>query len=154
MNIPEREYIFASIFTLANRVQKLGDKLEDYMTIKQWMLIAVISKSENQALTVSEAAEIIGSSHQNIKKMAVILEKQGFLTLTKHPQDRRAVVLSITDYCRAYFAERGAMEEAFLSDLFQGIDEESMTGLFRGILQLQTNIERMEQQHLGGTDGK
>jgi DNA-binding MarR family transcriptional regulator len=144
--IPEREYIFASIFALANRVQKLGDKLEDYVTIKQWMLIAVISKSEGQALTISEAAEIIGSSHQNIKKMAVILEKQGFLTLTKHPKDRRAVVISITDYCRSYFEERGDTEEVFLSALFQGIDEKTMTNLFNGILQLQANIEQMEQQ--------
>lgn len=152
--IPEREYIFASIFALANRVQKLGDKLEDYVTIKQWMLIAVISKSEGQALTISEAAEIIGSSHQNIKKMAMILEKQGFLTLTKHPQDRRAVVISITDYCRSYFEERGDAEEAFLSTLFQGIDKKTMTNLFNGILQLQANIEQMEQQTVEHKDEK
>lgn len=144
--IPEREYIFASIFALANRMQKLGDKLEDYVTIKQWMLIAVITKSEGQSLTVSEAAKIIGSSHQNIKKMAVILEKQGFLTLTKHPMDRRVVMISITEYCRTYFDERGETEEDFLQSLFRGVDEETMTGLFKGILQLQQNIEQMERE--------
>ncbi|MBP1046910.1 MarR family transcriptional regulator [Enterococcus sp. BWM-S5] len=145
-NIPEREYIFASIFALANRMQKLGDKLEDYVTIKQWMLLAVLSKSEGQSLTISEAAEIIGSSHQNIKKMALILEKQGFLSLTKHPKDRRAVVVSITDYCNTYFAEREAKEEAFLQSVFQGVDSQMMTELYKGILQLQKNIEQMELQ--------
>ncbi|WP_086350097.1 MarR family winged helix-turn-helix transcriptional regulator [Candidatus Enterococcus clewellii] len=144
--IPEREYIFASIFALANRMQKLGDKLEDYVTIKQWMLIAVITKSEKQSLTIGEAAEIIGSSHQNIKKMAVILEKQGFLTLEKHPKDKRVVVISLTEYCRTYFDERGETEEAFLMSLFHGIDSEMMTSLFKGILQLQQNIERMERE--------
>lgn len=86
--------------------------------------------------------------------MAVILEKQGFLTLTKHPKDRRAVIISVTDYCISYFEERGDTEEAFLSTLFQGIDKKTMTNLFNGILQLQANIEQMEQQVLEHEDEK
>ncbi|MGC6767299.1 MarR family winged helix-turn-helix transcriptional regulator [Enterococcus sp. LJL51] len=142
----EQEYIFAGIFTLANRLQRLGDKLDDHMTIKQWMLIAVVTKAENQMLTISEAAAVIGSSHQNIKKMAVILEKQGFLTLSKAPEDGRVVRLSLTDYCKNYFSERDESEQAFLAAVFQGFDEEATAGLYKGLRLLQQNIEKLEKK--------
>jgi len=145
LNIPMREYIFASMFALSNRLQKLGDRLNGYMTIKQWMLIAVIEKSEKQELPIGEVAAIIGSSHQNVKKMAIILQKQGFLTLTKHPDDGRSTLLSITDYCKDYFIKRAAIEEAFLHSIFQGFSAENITGLYNGLRLLQGNIEMLEE---------
>lgn len=144
-NLSKQEYIFGSMFTLSNRLQRLGDNVNDYMTIKQWMLIAVIGKSEGQALPIGEVAAIIGSSHQNVKKMAIILQKQGFLTLTKNPDDGRSIIISITDYCIDYFEKRGDIEEVFLQSIFQGFDKESVTGLYNGLRLLQQNIEMLEE---------
>lgn len=138
------EYIFGSIFALSNRLQRLGDKLNDYMTMKQWLMIAAISKSESQALTIGETAALIGTSHQNIKKMAVILQKQGFLALTRHPSDARATVISLTDYCREYFARRSDTETSFLEAVFHSFDSEAISGLHQGLRLLEQNIERME----------
>ncbi|NBK23494.1 MAG: MarR family transcriptional regulator, partial [Spirochaetia bacterium] len=65
--------IFGSFFTLSNRLQAAGDGLDEKMTLKQWLLVAVLIKSEEQALSVSELAQRMGSSRQNVKKMAQLL---------------------------------------------------------------------------------
>jgi DNA-binding MarR family transcriptional regulator len=140
----KQAYILGSIFALSNRLQTLGDKLPDYMTIKQWFLIAVISKSENNTLTIGQLATIIGSSHQNIKKMAISLQKQGFLTLNKNPSDARSVVISLTEHCIDYFKQRSHIEEMFLNAVFQDFGEEYIDGLYDGMQLLQGNVERME----------
>ncbi len=142
-------YIFGSIFALSNRLQKLGDKLDDYMTMKQWMLIAVITQSEEQKLTIGEAAAIIGTSHQNVKKMALLLKQQGFLDLAKHPDDGRATVLSLTEHCVKYFAKRERTEAAFLGNVFQGFDIDTLSGLSNGLRLLERNIETMEKRGSG-----
>ena len=142
-------YIFGSVFALSNRLQKLGDRLDDYMTMKQWILIAVISQSEEQKLTIGEAAAIIGTSHQNVKKMSLLLKQQGFLNMAKHPADGRVTVLSLTEHCVDYFAVRADTEAAFLGEVFQGFDEDTLSGLYHGLRLLEQNIKAMESRESG-----
>lgn len=140
----QQAYILGAILTLANRLQVLGDKLDDQVTMKQWLLIAIILKSGSPAPTLSDVAEMIGSSRQNVKKMALILEKQGFVTLTKDSSDARMVRLQLTEKCMVYFAERSAREDQFMDALFHSFDTESTRGLYSGLTLLTDNITRME----------
>lgn len=136
--------IFASLFILANRLQVLGDSLDEQITIKQWLLIAVISKSNKEAITVSELSKFIGSSRQNVKKMADILERQGFVSLNKDPNDARVVQVSITEKCINHFKSRADLELNFIEKLFNDFDEELLDGLYRGINKLSSNVTEME----------
>ncbi|RCX18662.1 DNA-binding MarR family transcriptional regulator [Fontibacillus phaseoli] len=143
----KQAYIFGGILTLANRMQLLGDKLDEKMTMKQWLLIAVIMKCENPSPTISEVAEMTGNSRQNVKKMALILEKQGFLELAKDPRDARIVRLRLTPKCLSYFENRKDQEERFMASLFEAFDEEVTNGIYHGLNRLVENIARMENDH-------
>lgn len=147
------KYIFGRIFALSNRLQKLGDRVDDYITIKQWMLIEAIAQSEGQRLTIGEAAAMIGTSHQNVKKMALLLRRQGFLNLEKHPTDGRATVLSPTEHCTHYFTIRAGAEAAFLGEVFQDFDGDALSCLYSGLHLLERNIEAMENRG-GGEIGE
>ncbi|MBY0010745.1 MarR family transcriptional regulator [Paenibacillus typhae] len=129
---------------LANRIQALGDKLDAQITTKQWLLIAVILKSGTTAPALTELAAMTGSSRQNVKKMAQILEKQGLLELAKDAQDARIVRVRLTEACMDYFAGRSKKEEKFMADLFYGFDGDLTGGLFRGLAGLNRNIILME----------
>ncbi|OMF94460.1 MarR family transcriptional regulator [Paenibacillus sp. FSL R7-0273] len=129
---------------LANRIQALGDKLDAQMTTKQWLLIAVILKSGSAAPTLSDLAAMTGSSRQNVKKMALLLEKQGLVELAKDAQDARIVRVRLTEACMVYLAGRSGKEEKFMAELFNGFDGELTGGLFRGLAGLSRNIIRME----------
>lgn len=76
--IQEKAFIFGAIFTLANRLQILGDKLDENITVKQWLLLATISKSEHPAPSLSEVAKTIGNSRQNVKKWLLFLKIKVF----------------------------------------------------------------------------
>jgi len=38
-DIAEKAHILGSVFILANRLQVLGDKFDENLTVKQWLLL-------------------------------------------------------------------------------------------------------------------
>ncbi|MFA5636708.1 MAG: MarR family transcriptional regulator, partial [Anaerovoracaceae bacterium] len=73
-SLKDKAFIFGSIFTLSNRLQILGDRLDRNLTVKKWLLLAGIHNCRNSSPSISEVAIIIGNSRQNVKKMLVKLE--------------------------------------------------------------------------------
>jgi len=138
-------YIYGSIFALSNKLQLIGDKFDSNISTKQWFLIAIIAGFQDEAPTISMTAERMGSSRQNIKKMASILEKRGFLIIVKDKEDGRIQRLELTKYCIDYFEERQEREQNYMKRLFAEFDKEMLIGGFRAIKQLEKNIMRMEK---------
>lgn len=138
-------YIFGRILTLANRLQVLGDQMDEQITLKQWLLVAIIMKLEPSTPTISEVSGITGNSRQNVKKMASILEKQGFVKLVKDEQDARIVRIHLTAKCKAYFEQRAGKEQHFMSELFDSFDEALTDGLYQGLMRLANNVNQMER---------
>lgn len=124
----KQKFIFGSIFLIANKLQAIGDQYlgEDGMTTRQWFLSIMIAQFENQAPTLTEVAQVMGSSHQNVKQLALKLEKKGFIRIDKDPTDGRAIRLSLTPKCRAFWMERREKDDAFIRNLFNDIDEDEL----------------------------
>jgi Transcriptional regulators len=143
-------YIYGGIFALSNRLQLMGDKFDANISTKQWFLIAVIASYKEALPTISMTAERAGTSRQNVKKMAVILEKCGFLKIVRDKEDGRIQRLELTSYCMEYFKQRNDREEKYLEHLFIGFDEAMLTGLFRGMKQLEENIAEIGSKNEEG----
>ena len=60
----QKAYIFATIFTLANKLQTLGDEFDRNITTKQWLFIIGVSTFKKPPM-ISEVAGFIGYSRQN-----------------------------------------------------------------------------------------
>lgn len=144
--IEQKAYIFGAIFTLANHIQLLGDKFDKEITTKQWLLIASITKHTSPP-TISEVAGQIGYSRQNVKKMALILEREGFLVLQRDAKDARILRMLLTEKCRNHFEQREARELEFLGTLFSNFDTNKLLGLYQGMSQLAVNVTEMEKQY-------
>ncbi|MGX4599513.1 MarR family winged helix-turn-helix transcriptional regulator [Faecalimicrobium sp. JNUCC 81] len=142
-NIQHREYVFGSIFALANRLQVLGDKMDEKITVKQWFFIATVSMI-NSNPSISEISKLIGTSRQNVKKMALLLENQGFLIIQEDKSDKRISRISLTQKCFEYFQDRQSMEEEFMESLFYGFSQKNIEDLSNGIALLINNLEKME----------
>jgi DNA-binding MarR family transcriptional regulator len=89
------------------------------LTTRQWLLLAVLSRAD-RPLSLSEAAARYGSSRQNIKQIAVGLQRRGYLRLAPDPLDARTLRLHPTDAI-ARFDEPAAAAQgaAFLADVFR-----------------------------------
>ncbi len=149
-NIKEKAYIFGSIFTIANRLQILGDKFDENLTTKQWLLIASITRMDNATPTISEVSHQIGNSRQNVKKMASILEKEGFLSLEKDINDARILRIRLTEKCLNHFRQREQRELDFIEKLFTEFDANKVTGLYQGLSKLSDNMIEMENLYVKG----
>lgn len=147
MNIPAKEFIFASIFLLSNKLQTLGDSLLQEITLKQWLLLMTIDSLKKDPLSVTELAVFIGSSRQNVRKMLGTLENKGYVNLLQNTQDKRNLSVSLTAKARDFFVRFEPNGDAFLVQLFEGVTLHQLECTKTTMETLFENHERMEQKY-------
>ena len=148
--VNKKQFIFGSLFLIANRLQMIGDRDNQDITMKQWFLIVMISQFGETSPRLNEVAEFMGSSRQNVKQLALKLEQRGFLHIEKDKHDSRAIRLKVTDVCKAFFKEREEKEIAFLKELYKDFSEKEIECLYKGMYQLSENVFKMDQLSKGG----
>jgi DNA-binding MarR family transcriptional regulator len=132
-----RSELFGSAFVL---VQHLGRRMDALLapldlTTRQWLLLAVLSKA-GRPLSLSEAAAAYGSSRQNVKAIALGLERRGYLRLAADPTDARALLLHPTPQVAQTFdtPEAQAQGADFLAGIFAGLSPTDLADLHRLLL--------------------
>ena len=140
-DIPKEAFIYAAIHILSNRMQILGDRVDPTVSSKQWFLLAAVSKFENKPPNIGDIADILGTSRQNVKKMADILERRGFLKLEKSHDDKRSTQLVLTKQCWEYFKSRENQEDRYIDGIYQNMDEVILESLCEGLDQMIKNMD-------------
>ena len=64
-----RYALFGLLFALQNRLQAVGDTFYEEITSKQFFLMACMNLFQGEAPTVQDLAQVMGSSHQNVKQI-------------------------------------------------------------------------------------
>jgi DNA-binding MarR family transcriptional regulator len=132
---------------LANKLQVIGDQYLGSVgiTTKQWLLTAMISQFRDSPPTLSEVAELMGSSRQNVKQLALKLEGKGFLNIQKDEKDARALRLKLTEKSKTFWGKREKQDNQFIQDLFKDFSEEEADIIYRGFGKLFEKIEKLEK---------
>lgn len=136
--------IFGNLFYIPNRLQVIIDEgLTPYgLTAKQWFLMAVIDEYFDNPPTLTEVAEKMGTTRQNVKQLALRLEEKGFLAIDKDPDDRRALRLSLTAKCHEFWENRQQLDERFLDELFQNLTPEELHSLYSGLTKIAEGLRK------------
>ncbi len=112
--------VVGSLFLLTNRLQTVMDR--DFekkgLTTKQWFMMAVLSKLFTSPPKLSDVASSMGSSYQNVKQIALKLEKNGYVTLEKDPKDQRVIRITIVPHFENFWEEQVEEDVALLESLF------------------------------------
>ena len=91
------QQIYATLFSLTNKLQIKGDEFCEQITSRQFMsLVAIIHLPENET-TLNNIARKLGTTKQSVKQMITILENKGFVLTVPSQYDKRAVNVRITD---------------------------------------------------------
>ena len=124
----DQKFLFVSLFLIANKLQIIGDRYlaPVDLTTKQWLLMVMILQFGQNPPTISQAAGIIGSSRQNVKQLALKLEKNGYIKIEKDSGDSRILRLRLTNKHMKLWEERSSMDEDFLANLFSEIDSSDL----------------------------
>ena len=138
---PRMQAIFSSIFVLQNRMQTAGEKLQTEISMKQWLLLAMTACCP-EPRTLTNIGNLMGCSRQNVKKLALALEKKGFVHLQL--SNNNSVLVELTEEVQRYAEEIGERQMKALNLLFSDFSEEEIEQLFFLYSKLYTGLERVE----------
>lgn len=141
------QYIFGVLLMMTNRIETLMEReLRPFdLTAKQWFLSALLETLFEEPPTLKEAAREMGSSHQNVKQVALKLQSKGLLELVPDKKDRRVTRLRLAAGKDDFWAATQPTGQAFSASLFDGIAEADLAATRRALESLWRNLERMEE---------
>lgn len=134
--------IFSSIFVLENLLQNVGEKLQTEITMKQWLLLAMTEVCDKPC-TLTSVGNLMGCSRQNIKKLAIILEKKGFIKFIDG--NNNSVQIELTEKVKEYGKEMAPKHLTALKLLFSEFTVEEIDQLFIMYKKLYIGIRKIEE---------
>ena len=145
--LDDRRFIFGFMFGVSNKLDTQLDRaLSSFdVTSKQWFLICIIDLFLEPP-TLKEVAQEMGNSHQNVKQVALKLEKKGFLTMEDDIHDGRALRLKLTEKNYNFWANTQEESAAFIDTIFNGIDEETLTIVRNALQTIDNNLKNMAKK--------
>ena len=141
----QRKAIFSTLFIAGNKLQTLFDNHIPEVSLKQFMLLSIVRQSKEQ-LTFTQLGNLLGCSRQNIKKLADVLMKKGFITIQQSPHDARAMCICPTEKADAFYVNDFAEYQEDLNYLFEVYTDKEVETLFILLSQLYTGIENLEKR--------
>ena len=138
-DIPPNYYLLGLISAFENRFQAMADSAMQEISWKQFFLIICVNMCKEPP-TLSELAEIVGSSHQNVKQLLLKLEKKDFICFHPDEQDKRKQRIHLTEHCREFCERNDAMSISIMDKMFEGIPEEEIDATIRTIVRIEKNL--------------
>jgi len=145
-SLKDQKFVFGSVQIVANKMNTLLEReLKEYdITSKQWFLTVVIENSFDKPPTIKEAAKAMGSSHQNVKQVALKLEQKGLVSLEKDKRDARVTRIRLTEQSYKFSEALQAKAAIFTGNLFMGIGEDEMSKARTVLYKMMSNLAQME----------
>ena len=143
----QRKAIFSTLFIAGNKLQTLFDNRIPEVSLKQFMLLSIVRQSKEQ-LTFTQLGDLLGCSRQNIKKLADVLMKKGFITIQQSPHDTRAMCICPTEKVNEFFQNDFSKYQKELKYLFEVYTDEEIETLFILLSKLYIGIEKLEERDL------
>lgn len=130
--VTSRSELFGSLFVLLQHLSRRADReLADLgLTTRQWLLLAVLTtRFPEGSASLSEAAQVYGSSRQNVKQVASGLQRAGFVEMTVDPADARVTRITPTQRVAVFDTPAmAARTRRMLADAFAGLtDDETLS---------------------------
>lgn len=138
-DIGDRYFLFGLLNAFANRLQTVGDTFFEEISWKQWFVLIGIDLFENPP-TINEVAEVIGSSHQNVKQILLKLEKLGFVILYTDELDRRKLRIKVTDKKKEFDQKYNKNSMEFMKEFYKGLNDKDIEITMKTLLTMEQNL--------------
>lgn len=139
--------LFGGTFVLANKLQFVGDKLVDGLSTKQWFLLRnMMDMPSNPPPTITQVANAMDSTRQNITKMLEVMEREGLITLAENGADRRSRIVRITEEGFAYAEQTAQNAQGFLDRLYEGISSEERDTAGEVMKKMVQNLQKLQEE--------
>jgi DNA-binding MarR family transcriptional regulator len=121
---------YATLFSLANKLQIKGDGYLKHLTSRQLMtLIAIIHLPQGEA-SLNNIARKLGTTKQSVKQVVSLVEAKGFVVSVPSQRDKRAVNVVLTEAGKQAILEDGELGVQLFNDLFHEFTPEELETLW------------------------
>lgn len=108
--------------------------------------LLTLARASKEPLSQGELARRMGVSHQNVKQIAVALERKGLLTFQSSPDDARVRRLVPTARSRQLFRRRNARDFEEVAGWFEGLGDREVRGLVDGLVRVASVLGRQRDE--------
>lgn len=115
------------------------------LSMARFVLLSQLMRSETHQLTPSKLAEQAGVTRATVTGVLDGLEKRGWVKRHRHPEDRRSVIVKLTDSGISFVREILPHHVRHIASIIKDIAEPDLT-------ELMTTLERIEENLVEGTD--
>ena len=145
-SIPDEAMIFGYLLIISNKMNTLLERefKEFNVTTKQWFLSETINSLFDSPPTLKEVANAMGSSHQNVKQVAIKLQQKGLLTLEKDKKDARVTRIKLTDQSRDFWKRMDPKGDEFRKKMFKDMDMQDIARARQLLEKMLMNLTEIE----------
>ena len=118
------QFVIGAISILSNRFNRFADSLHSDITFKQWYLMMMISRMEDEPRNVRDIAEFTGTTRQNVKKMLSSLEDKGYVRCSRS----------------------SAEAERKIDELFESVSDAELIDIVKDIQKLTDCLDALEEE--------
>lgn len=136
------QYLLGLISAFDNRFQAKADKFFEEISWKQFFAIICINLCK-ESPTIGELSEVMGSSHQNVKRILDVLVKKDFVKILADENDGRKQRIYLTEKTREFCESHEEESEQMISNLFKGISEEDLMITIKTIIEMERNVRNI-----------
>lgn len=133
-------FLLGLLSAFDNRFQALADRLIGIISWKQFFTIICINMCK-ESPTIKELAEIMGSSHQNVKQILLKLEKKEFVKIVPDTNDKRKQRVVLTEKCMQFCSDNDDKSALVMKSMFDGISQEQLQVTIQTIMQMEENLK-------------
>jgi DNA-binding MarR family transcriptional regulator len=144
--IDNKYMIYGMLFSITNRIQTLGDQEIKDITMKQHFMMVVLQMLGNKEPTLSELADALGCSYQNIKRMAASLEMSNYVIITGDDKDKRKRHIIMTDKFTKMGELYMEMTKKFMEGLYSGINEDELRCVAGVLNKMDVNMKKLKME--------
>lgn len=137
-------FLLGLLSAFDNRYQAKADSFFEEISWKQFFAIICIDLCK-ESPTIKELAEIMGSSHQNVKQILLKLERKGFVEILTDEQDKRKQRILLTEKTSAFCNEHEEGSRKVVEAIFKGISREQMQATIQTIMRMEQNLNQLEE---------
>lgn len=140
----KKKLIFSGVFVLENKLHTVLDRYLEGITSKQW-LVLVVSSSFPTPPDLSKVGKALGCSRQNIKKLALALEKEGMVSLIESESDGRSLCIHLTVKGRIILQNSKNLENKVYNSLFKEFTQDDINSYYSLSKKFNNGIDHLEK---------
>lgn len=125
----KKKLLFASVFVHENQLHSIMDRYLTDISCKQWLLL-VASDAFPTMPCLSDVGKHMGCSRQNVKKLAVSLEKLGYIKLVTSKTDGRNLCIEILSKGKKIINDSVKLEKNVHDSIFKDFSESEINLYF------------------------